>query len=302
MDEPIISVVMPVFNGGIHLAKAVDSIISQTFTNFEFIIINDGSTDDTLEILTNYRKSEPRIKILSRENKGLIETLNEGINLAVGKYIARMDSDDISLPFRFERQVEFLDSHEDYVAIGVRADLIDVDDQSLCSFGNWTTHDEIDSEHIKGVGGPIVHPSSMIRRETLMLINGYSNEYPHAEDLDLFLRLAEHGKLANIPEILFQYRQHMDSIGYSKRLSQIESARKSVQAACIRRGIKYEQDNIHERDAVIPTKDEIFTKWGWWALNGKNIKTAKKYAVKSLYHNPLNKHAWKLLACTLRGH
>ena len=108
----LISVVLPVFNGDKYLSEAIESILNQTYINFEFIIINDGSTDGSLTIIENYRVKDNRIVVISRENKGLIASLNEGIRIANGGYIARMDQDDLSLPTRLEEQVKFMDSNQ----------------------------------------------------------------------------------------------------------------------------------------------------------------------------------------------
>ena len=106
--SPLISVILPVYNAEKYLAEAIDSILNQTFTDFEFIIINDGSTDNSLSILQSYQTQDSRIRLFSRENKGIVMTMNEGIDLARGEWLARMDADDIAMPSRFERQLQHL--------------------------------------------------------------------------------------------------------------------------------------------------------------------------------------------------
>lgn len=300
--QPIsISVLMPVYNAQKYIKAAVGSILNQTLTSFEFIIINDGSTDESLKILEGYALQDARIKLVSRENQGLIKTLNEGLKLAKGRYIARMDADDISLPSRFEKQLKYLEKNSDCIAVGTSAQLIDADGDIVGTMACLQTHSEIDGAHLKGHGGAIVHPSAMIRREETLVAGGYLDEYPHAEDLDLWLRLAEVGKLANIPEPLFLYRQHLDSIGYTKTLSQFESAKRSVIDTHRRRGID-PPSSLYAEIMVQPTRADIYAKWGWWALNEKNIASARKYAKKSLLTNPFNWQAWKLVVCCIRGY
>lgn len=119
---PQISVIMSVYNGEKYLREAIDSILNQTFTHFEFIIVNDGSTDKSLNIIKSYNGS--RIILVQQENKGLAAALNEGIKIAKGKYIAMMDADDISLPTRLEKQIQFMEAHPEYVAIGSWANKI----------------------------------------------------------------------------------------------------------------------------------------------------------------------------------
>ena len=117
--KPLISVVMSVYNGEKYLKRSIDSILNQTFKDFEFIIINDGSTDKSLEIIKSY--DDDRIVLIDQENKGLTKSLNIGIKTASGKYIARQDADDVSLPDRLKKQVDFLEVREDVVLLGCRA-------------------------------------------------------------------------------------------------------------------------------------------------------------------------------------
>src|SRR5690606_5635129 len=121
--DKLVTVLMPAFNPGKYLPEAIESILSQTYSDFEFLIINDGSTDDTLEVIKSYKDS--RIRLISRENKGLINTLNEGIDAASGQLIARMDADDICLSTRLEKQVKFFDEHPDHVLVGAEANVVD---------------------------------------------------------------------------------------------------------------------------------------------------------------------------------
>lgn len=302
MITPEISVLMPVYNAEKYLKLAVASILNQSFTNFEFIIINDGSTDNTLAILESFAKQDKRIRLISRENKGLIATLNEGLILAKGPLIARMDADDISLPERFEKQLAYLESNPNYIAVGILANLIDSDGDLIGPFGDWLTHEEIDNAHIIGSGGAIIHPSAMIRRQYLINIGGYSEDYPHAEDLDLWLKLAEVGKLANLPDRLFQYRQHVGSIGYAHRQTQVQSSKKAVIEAGKRRKININFSDIENNKSEESSLAEIYIKWAWWALKAKNVSTSKKYAIKAILNNPFKLDVWKLLLCSIRGY
>ena len=299
--QPKISVLMPVYNGGQYLAEAIQSILNQTFTDFEFIIIDDGSTDDSLDIIKKYAGLDSRIKLISRQNKGLVYTLNEGVKIAQADFIARMDSDDISLKERFEKQLDFLMTNSEYIAVGCLINLIDSDGDMICPFGEWLTHDDIDRAHLRGIGGgAITHPSAMMRKNKILEVGGYSELYEHAEDLDLWLKLAEVGKLANLEERLFVYRQHMESIGYSKRLTQLTSVKKAIKNACKRRNIEYKELDDSETD--LPSLADIYCKWAWWALNSSNVTTARKYALKAIMRKPYSLSVWKLLVCSVRGY
>ena len=263
--SPIISVLMPVYNAESYVSQAIESILSQSFKDFEFIIIDDGSTDSSLKILKNFSESDNRIQLYSRQNQGLIYTLNEGLGYCKGKYIARMDADDISLPNRLKVQVEYMEAHPNCVAVGSGVLLVDPEGDVLCSYPLLLTHQEIDNANLSLKGGSaIVHPSVMFRGGAVESIGGYRKKYLHAEDIDLFLRLAEVGQLANINENLLEYRMHLASVGYSQRKLQIEGIYNAVVDACIRRELDVPADNSRVQ-SKIPAIASVYRKWAWWA-------------------------------------
>src|SRR5512135_1833139 len=143
-DPPLISVCMPVYNAERYIARAVESILGQTFGDFEFLILDDGSTDGSLEILRRYANHDPRIRLTSRPNKGLPPSLNELVDQARGEFIARMDADDVALPERFARQVEYLRAHPDCVLVGSRVQLVDPEGDPLCDWCTMQEHEAID--------------------------------------------------------------------------------------------------------------------------------------------------------------
>jgi len=305
MSAPKVSVFMPVYNTGKYIEKSIQSILNQTFSDFEFIIINDGSTDDSLDIIKKYSEIDSRIKFISRENKGIIFTRNEGLNISKGKYIALMDSDDVSYPSRLRLQYDFLEEHNEYVVVGSRIMLIDPDDDFICPMVDIFEHDDIDFGHINNVtsGAIVVNPTAMICRDSLIQVGGYHERYKNAEDIDVWLRLAEVGKLYNLNEILLNYRQHFDSIGYSYRGSQLKSIEYAITDACNRRGVN--NPNIEDASPskyIKRTNNDVYIKWGWWALSGDNIATTRKYAKKAILSNPFKFQAWKLLLCSIRGY
>lgn len=287
---------MTVYNSGKYLESAVNSILTQKFRDFEFIIINDGSSDNSSQILRKFQKKDYRIKLIERENKGLIYSLNEGIKHSSSEFIARMDSDDLCHPDRFSLQYEYLQDNIEVVALGTFIDLIDSDDDVISSnFVKFTDHFDIDRQHISGHGGAIIHPSAMIRRSALEKVGQYNESYPHAEDLDLWLRLAEVGQLANLNISLLKYRQHVDSVGYTKREIQIDSALKAVRAAYERRKIpNFDLSQINHRNPHVSTFG-VYLKWAWWAYNSSNYDTCKKYTLKLFSRKPWNTEVLKLL-------
>jgi glycosyltransferase involved in cell wall biosynthesis len=210
MDKtPQVSVLMPVYNGERYLREAVESIVAQTFTNFEFIIIDDGSTDTTGAILDSF--DDPRIvRSKNEENIGLARSLNKGLTMARGEYIARMDADDISLPERLARQVAFLDAHPEVGVLGSVVQVIDGD-------GNKSDTLWLPTEH--GVlrwslcfGGPIAHPTVMMRREVVERVGGYNPNMVTAQDYDLWRRLSGVTRLSNLQDVLLSLRKHEASM------------------------------------------------------------------------------------------
>ena len=157
---PLISVAMPVYNGEAHLAEALESILAQTYTNFELIIIDDGSTDNSLQVLLQYQKRDIRIRLITRENRNLATTLNDIIDLAQGKWVARMDQDDIALPHRFERQLEWLEQTGADIA-GSWIQLFGTFDKRILKHSQ--TDDAIKMELL--FGSPFAHPTVMLRAE-----------------------------------------------------------------------------------------------------------------------------------------
>lgn len=298
-QDPKVSVLMPVYNSEKYLAQAVESILTQTFTDFRLIAINDGSTDASEEILYSFKQKDERIQIISRGNVGLIDTLNEGLTYATGKYIARMDSDDIALPELFAKQIDFLDTHPDYVAVGERVLMIDEDNAPIRVANSNINHEDIDRAHLQGLG-TFPHSGSMIRRDAIQKIGGYRKEMEHAEDIDLWLRLAEVGKLQNLPDVLFWYRLHLKSIGHSKRARQIESTKKLILDAYHRRGLTPPINPYSESETEQSTVN-IYQKWAWWALEGGHVSTARKYSFRSVFRQPFSFESWKILYCSLRG-
>jgi glycosyltransferase involved in cell wall biosynthesis len=299
--KPAVSVLMPVYNAQRYLAEAVESILAQTFTDFEFLIIDDGSTDRSGEILQGYARRDARIGLARRANTGYCRALNEMLAQARGEFLARMDSDDVALPRRFESQVAYLRARPEVVAVGSRVLLIDDEGCPIREMCTEVEHEAIDRAHLAVRGGLINHPAAMIRAEALRAVQGYRAEFEPGEDVDLWLRLAEIGKLANLPEVLLHYRQHLASIGYARQLVQHRQWFRAACEACRRRGLP-EPDN--DRLALVEQRSfyDHLSKWAWWALGSGHRKTAWKYAVKALGARPYALGAWKLLACVARGH
>ncbi|MBU1046181.1 glycosyltransferase [Patescibacteria group bacterium] len=219
-ENPKITVLMPVFNGEKYLKEAIESVLNQTFTNFEFLIINDGSTDSTEKIIKSY--SDSRIKLINnKKNIGVIRSLNKGLSLSKGEYIARMDADDISLPKRLEIQVEFMDKNPQIGIAGAWAKIIG-EKKIRCS------KPIVNQEKIKIAllfKCPMIHPSVIIRKNFLVKNNlNYNIKYKHAEDYDLWTRAIKYFPITNIKKTLIQYRIHDSNISKTQSNNQNETA------------------------------------------------------------------------------
>jgi hypothetical protein len=203
-EMPRVSVVMPVHNGGPHLEHAVESILGQTFADFEFVIIDDGSTDSTAEVLRRHQAADRRVRVLHQEKAGLVASLNCGCGQARAPYIARMDADDIAFPDRLARQVEFLDRHPTVALVGSAVVRIDATGRELTRNVCPTSHAEI-VEALREYTC-FTHPTVVLRATALAAVGGYRPAYRAAEDYDLWLRLSERFELANLPDPLLYYR------------------------------------------------------------------------------------------------
>lgn len=216
-SPPLISVLMSVYNAEKYLSDAINSILNQTHRNFEFIIVEDGSLDKSLEICRKYCKQDARIKLIeNRVNLGLTKSLNIALGQCRGKYIARMDADDISLPIRFNRQKKYLDFHPEIALVG--SFYHEIDEQGSIQRQNirFAVEPILVAWKLR-FKNPIPHPPIMFRREVLKKLNGYDEAYPYAQDYDFFFRMSKYFKLSNIPEILFLWRVHDNSISSSRR-------------------------------------------------------------------------------------
>jgi glycosyltransferase involved in cell wall biosynthesis len=213
----LISVILPVYNGALYLDEAIKSILSQTYSNFEFIIINDGSTDNSLEIINRYTPIDDRMKVISRENRGLITSLNEGIEKSEGTYIARIDQDDVSLPGRLEIQLNYmLKNHLDICG----GDFTKIDAQNNVLEEHKVPKTESEIIITLATNMPFAHSCVMIKKSFLSKnnlkygLNGYRN----AEDLDLWILMYENGaKFGNVDENILKYRILSSSMSRTNR-------------------------------------------------------------------------------------
>lgn len=289
----MISVILPVYNGSKFLSNAIDSILNQTFVDFEFIIINDGSTDNSLKIIESYQKKDKRIKIVSRGNKGLIETLNEGFSLAKGKYIARQDDDDVSHLTRFEKQVNFLENNIEYALCGTLYNVVDEENNFIRKHYLPSTNENIQKHLFDSCFG---HGSVMIRREMILDMKWYRKEALHVEDYDFFIRIAQKHKVYNIPEFLYEWCFRNNSVSYSN--FEIQRNKKYLVGESLKSGIPIEEIKLN-KDTASQSKARYFDALGAVSLLQGNKLDALRFYSKSLKIDFTLKRFMKLLLSLL---
>lgn len=283
---------MSVYNGEKYLREAIESILNQTFNNFEFIIIDDGSSDESAAIINSY--NDTRIRLIQQENKGLASALNVGLKIARGKYIARMDADDISLSERFEKQFNFLEDHPECVAVGSNAKIVDMGGEYLYTSGNPTAWEEI-LHYLPNT--PFFHSSTMFRKELAIGCGGYFEEIKHHfEDMILWNKMAEHGELRNIVEPLIKYRLVPSAI-----------TNRSIETSAIMRRIcknilqdgRTSQSDLRLLQSITQKRSKTWEKSNYYLRIGKvyiekNLQRRKaaNNLFKSLLNYPLNGTAW----------
>jgi len=255
MTNPMVSIVMSVFNGDRFLHEAVESILNQSFREFEFIIIDDGSTDRSASILSSYQDRDGRVEVHHREHGGLIESLNHGCSVAQGKYIARMDADDVAAKDRLRLQVDFMEVHSDIGVLGGGVEWIDATGSSLGIHRHPSDDKEIKATLLHRCA--FWHPTVVLRREVFVWAGGYRRVVVDAEDYDLWLRISEHAQVANLEAVLLKYRIHPYQVSMRMTTRQTLSILAAQVAASSRRSGKPDPLNAVE-EITIP----LLTGWG----------------------------------------
>ncbi len=217
MEEPEITVLMAVYNAASHLREAVESILSQTFAGFEFLVIDDGSTDSSKEIVLSYK--DPRIRLLSNEkNTGLTASLNKGLREATGKYIARMDADDLSLSQRLEIQYKILQDNPD---VGVVTGWVQVIDEQGNNLREWSTPLKPEDIYYKlNFRNCLAHSAVMFHRDLILKSRGYNENIKRAQDFELWHRLSKVTKICQVDRLLLKWRDYEKNISYKWKTEQ----------------------------------------------------------------------------------
>ncbi|MBX3748145.1 MAG: glycosyltransferase [Verrucomicrobiae bacterium] len=300
-DPPIVSVVLPVRDGAQTLRPALASVLRQSLPNFELIVLDDGSTDDTPSILADCARNEPRLRLTRLPQLGLTVALNRGLELARAPYCARMDADDLAHPERLARQVAWLDAHPDVVAVGSQVTLIDDAGRPIGPLPVPLTHEEIDAAHLTGLAGRIIHPAATLRTDSLRRVGGYNPRYLTSQDYDLWLRLAETGRLANLPETLLDFRQHARSVSIQRRDQQARDVLEIWREARRRRGLDIPESLPPAQAAWLSGTERHAREW--WvtlALAHGHFRTAWVHALALVRRHPTDRHVWWILHRVVR--
>lgn len=259
MSGPVITVATSVYNGELFLAAAIESVLAQDFADFEFLLLDDGSTDHSRAIAESYAAQDTRLKVISRENRGLVASLNELLDRASAPLIARFDADDICALQRLGKQKAFLDSHSDHALVGSDTRYIDGTGQASAQpvLQRPHGHDAIVANFEAGPN--LVHPAVMFRLGAVRALGGYRASYLHAEDIDLWLRLSEVSKVANLPEVLLDYRLTTGQVSARHMVTQSTHSAIAWLAHCQRIAGKGDPtDGL----AALPQLDQLDTLFG----------------------------------------
>lgn len=293
---------MTAYNGQRYLPTTIASVQAQTLRDFELIIVDDGSTDDTPRILAEAAAGDDRLRVISQANAGISKAANAGLAACRCEMVARIDADDLAEPERFEKQLAFMAERPDVVASGTAVTFIDSKGRRLAINRPPQDHETIDEAHLRGHCS-IWHTSSIIRREAFLSVGGYNEDFKTAVDMEAWLRLGEVGRLANMQEPLQRYRLHDDSITAADQGSNRGFCRQACENAAERRGIEsvFEAEEPWRPTSGRDSRRSFYTTYGWWAWRLGERRTALLYACKALSNGPEHAGPWRLLARSLMG-
>ncbi|CAM5765570.1 hypothetical protein LMIY3S_01527 [Labrys miyagiensis] len=287
-----VSVLMPVHNGVRHLDAAIESMLRQDWPHFEFIIVDDGSTDGSGEKLGAWARKDKRIRVLHTPHQGIAIALNRGLETAAHAIVIRMDADDIACPERISRQVGFLDTHPEIVAVGCNIQSIDAEGRPVGPFRYPETPREARASLIAG-NTPLCHPAVAFRRAEVLAAGGYRPKFNHAEDFDLWTRLIERHEIANLPEVLLLYRMHAGNVSKKKRWEQALAAHSARFSGRMRRqGFHDPLDDAQELTVEHLLKLPLSAE-----EREAVLLDLAQAALTSFRHNPLPRYVESAVAC-----
>lgn len=266
MNNDLISIIMPVYNTELFVVDAIESIRNQTYQNWELIIIDDSSTDNSLKVMKCIK--DDRIKIFKNNvNMGISYSLNKGLQIANGKYVARMDSDDISKPDRLYQQYMFLCTHPEVDVLGTDINLVNINGNIIKHYRYNENDNEIKTDLFFGKT-PLAHPTIMFRKEIVKRVElKYDSKMDYAEDYDLYCRYSNNLTYANLVEPLLDYRQHRESVSFSHQEMQRICARNSLRNHLFRLGLNFNEQEFQAHCSFylpLPTDNVNFKLLSIW--------------------------------------
>jgi glycosyltransferase involved in cell wall biosynthesis len=290
---PEITVLMPVHNPGRYLKPAIASILGQSFRDFELVVIDDGSCDGSSAALTNYVRLDSRIRVVRQEKSGIVVALNHGLSLARGKYLARMDGDDVSHLTRLERQVDYLRMHPECIVLGTAALAVDTEGDPIAVIQVPANHEGIEGELLRGNSTALIHPTVCMVTDAVRSLGGYRAFA--SEDLDLFLRLCLIGHASNLPEPLLDYRQHLQSVTTTVAFEERRRHREMVLQEA------YQHRSLDASKLMVSVAQRPISAFEYHVSTARRASrqgfsaTARKHAFKALLNSPSALAGWRIL-------
>jgi len=301
MPDPLVSFLLPAYNAVDTLPEALDSLLNQTVQDFEIVALDDGSTDDTLAVLRRYEQRDQRVVVITRPNTGLVGALNDALAACRGEFIARMDADDVAMPNRLELQLRCLESDSGLVAVGSAILRVAPDGGGVGYVHPPRDHETIHHRLLHGDGQAIVHPTLLCRAEAMHRLGGYDPRYTYGEDIYLFLRLAELGRLTNLTEVLLHYRLHPSSWTRTKSASMGWQIRHLVNEMRERQGmsplpaprLQDTEASSHGDTTGLKRQPPFEAMISQSACKCEHWPTARRYARKAVWSHPTHPLAWR---------
>lgn len=304
MSRPEVSVVMSVYDAEEHLPAALDSVLGQEDVDLELVVVDDGSTDASGEILREYAARDARVRVLTQENRGLTRALIRACGEVTGRYIARQDADDLSLPGRLARQLELIRSDERVTFVSCWGRIVGPELEELFEVRRPTDPEEATRALLEEMLGPPAHGTALMERDAYEEVGGYREAFYFGQDSDLWLRMAERGRIAYVPEVLYEHRLHPAAIGSVSRPAQeafgrlgqacrAARARGESEAPFLERAAEL-SEIVRGRDRTPESRERLgdFFHFLGSSLARTNPEEARRYLRRAIRLRPLRLRSW----------
>jgi glycosyltransferase involved in cell wall biosynthesis len=284
MSDVKITVLMPAYNAAKYIAEAIDSVLAQTFTDFELLILDDGSTDNTIQEIKKF--SDPRIRLIECEHKGIAETLNYGLNKARGYFIARFDADDICYADRLMIQYDFMQANPDYVLLGAEADYMDMDGEYVFTL-KYRGYSDVEIRSLGPAICPFSHVTVMYKKDEVINAGGYDNNAITFEDHLLWSKLVNRGKVCNLARSLVRVRFNPESVTIDEKWR--GKSFNKLKYACLRKAVVTTEEGDRLRQIIKKQDLDKIKKGAYYSL------IAKKYLWDNYHPAKARKNLGKLM-------